>query len=939
MAVQVIDTLKPKNNGDFPVAEAADIAVSAEQRLPEALAAKAEASALAETNAVVAGKANTTDVNTATANLQGQINQIEITASAEGVVAPEVAAARVDEAGNEFTTLKARIDADANRSDTGIGIINSDTEQFLYVKHPYDRQLFDARTMIPATPLKLTVQQSTQKVVANDGYRMYIIEVNGLQGDSFSYNFLNNGTEVTGYTASYICATNKLPEVDDIVQWGNNSPTNMRGVITLSSNAKYLLISINTSAASASDEAAYTAACNALMEHIVVRKGEDYDTTYYHYAEYADYVLMLGEDNLSPSVKANINSKAAQSEVDRIESDIDTIGEDTEKYLYIKKPYDRQLFDISTMIPAEPIELTVRTSTHILVASSGYRMYIVEINGSQGDSFSYNFLNNGTDVEGFSVCYICATDKLPEAGDLVQYGNNSPSNMRGWITLDSAHKYLIFSVGSTAAYSPESEYTAACNELMAHIVVRKGADYDNTYYSYDEYADYVFSSTDEQAVKEIINETVPAWAMGETPPTYTAEDVNAVSLIQGSQNDGKVLVVGSDGVVTLGEGPDLNPNAAVRYYPTTTFNVGENLIDNQTEVTLGSNWSGDLENGFTHTSGAVDEMVVELATEYGSSYYIDFDVSTQTADLLVTIGDEPYVDPYNGENHYNIGIVSDGGKLKLKAANTSLAVTITNLKLRKIGVTGTAITLSEKNVDAGVNVSNITGFWNVAIGSDTTQAANQNGSRNIAIGSNAQFKLKSGTRNVSIGTFAMPFVTEGDRNIAIGADTLYTTTQYTKSVAYDNVAIGKATMANGQLIVGNVAIGSKAMSQNDANATGNVAVGYQAGFYAHNRSTHIGYNAGYYTKGNNNVSVGYNSGTATYVTGDDNVCIGYNSGFNVSGAAASDIKTVNNSIAIGAGVKATASNQAVIGNSTQSLILCGKRIVFNNDGTVTWESL
>ena len=59
-------------------------------------------------------KANTSDVNTATTNLQNQINQIEISASAEAVVAPEVAAARVGADGVEYTTLKARIDNSEN---------------------------------------------------------------------------------------------------------------------------------------------------------------------------------------------------------------------------------------------------------------------------------------------------------------------------------------------------------------------------------------------------------------------------------------------------------------------------------------------------------------------------------------------------------------------------------------------------------------------------------------------------------------------------------------------------------------------------------------------------------------------------------------------------------------------------------------------------------
>lgn len=118
MSVKIIDTLKQKNNGAFPIVEAVDVAVTSAIRLPEALAAKADASALAQTEAVISTKANTSDVETATANLQGQINQIEISASAEAVVAPEVAAARVDSEGTEYPTLKDRIDATEAMSDS-----------------------------------------------------------------------------------------------------------------------------------------------------------------------------------------------------------------------------------------------------------------------------------------------------------------------------------------------------------------------------------------------------------------------------------------------------------------------------------------------------------------------------------------------------------------------------------------------------------------------------------------------------------------------------------------------------------------------------------------------------------------------------------------------------------------------------------------------------
>lgn len=115
MSINVIDTIKPKNIG-FPVAEAIDIAVEGYPNLAEAVTHFATDDIIAAIDAVLSGKANAADVTTSVANLQGQIDQIEISASAESVVAPEVAAARVDEEGNSFDTLKKRLDSDYKES-------------------------------------------------------------------------------------------------------------------------------------------------------------------------------------------------------------------------------------------------------------------------------------------------------------------------------------------------------------------------------------------------------------------------------------------------------------------------------------------------------------------------------------------------------------------------------------------------------------------------------------------------------------------------------------------------------------------------------------------------------------------------------------------------------------------------------------------------------
>lgn len=110
MPVNVIGTLKPKNNGKFPVVEAVDIKVTDDLRLDKALENKAD---LSTVNFALDNKAD----KTTTSSLQEQINQIVISSSAEAVVAPEVAAARVDYYGKTYNTLKARIDAiDLNSS-------------------------------------------------------------------------------------------------------------------------------------------------------------------------------------------------------------------------------------------------------------------------------------------------------------------------------------------------------------------------------------------------------------------------------------------------------------------------------------------------------------------------------------------------------------------------------------------------------------------------------------------------------------------------------------------------------------------------------------------------------------------------------------------------------------------------------------------------------
>jgi hypothetical protein len=99
MPVNVIGTLKPKNNGKFPVAEAVDIKVKDDLRLDKALENKAD---LATVNFALAGKADNSDIN----DLQSQINEIITPVTQDA----EVQNARVGADGTSYQTLKSRLD-------------------------------------------------------------------------------------------------------------------------------------------------------------------------------------------------------------------------------------------------------------------------------------------------------------------------------------------------------------------------------------------------------------------------------------------------------------------------------------------------------------------------------------------------------------------------------------------------------------------------------------------------------------------------------------------------------------------------------------------------------------------------------------------------------------------------------------------------------------
>lgn len=116
MPVNVIGTLKPKNNGKFPVAEAVDIKVTDDLRLDKALENKAD---LSTVNFALSGKADNEDIN----DLQSQIDLIITPVTQDS----EVQNARVDVEGVTHSTLKDRLDSETEKALFSISELNGIT--------------------------------------------------------------------------------------------------------------------------------------------------------------------------------------------------------------------------------------------------------------------------------------------------------------------------------------------------------------------------------------------------------------------------------------------------------------------------------------------------------------------------------------------------------------------------------------------------------------------------------------------------------------------------------------------------------------------------------------------------------------------------------------------------------------------------------------------
>lgn len=366
-------------------------------------------------------------------------------------------------------------------------------------------------------------------------------------------------------------------------------------------------------------------------------------------------------------------------------------------------------------------------------------------------------------------------------------------------------------------------------------------------------------------------------------------------------------------------------NGGLLYKTTEIIHLSDNVAVG--DFTLAEGWDGDAVSGYTHSSG-MNAISLNVQTTNGEVYLFEADVEIADSTIefcKANFGNNPQCLTYNGTNHISVPLLSDGGQFILTPATTN-TFKLSNITLQKISDEGIEKILNLYNI-ISTNHNKNYGFWNVLLGASSMQDA-VGSTRTIAIGNFALNALKSGNRNIAVGTYSMNEMVNGENNIAIGADAM----EYVKS-AQNCVAIGKGIMAHGKSLNNNVAIGSGCINgSSDSESRYNIGIGFDAGYNIIGQSnTCIGYKAGESIgAGSANVAIGrsVSIGSGT----NRNTCVG-----DRSSVAAG----VSDSIAIGTLSSATKSNQMVLGSSSiTEVVMCGnKKIIFNEDGSVTWETI
>lgn len=365
---------------------------------------------------------------------------------------------------------------------------------------------------------------------------------------------------------------------------------------------------------------------------------------------------------------------------------------------------------------------------------------------------------------------------------------------------------------------------------------------------------------------------------------------------------------------TLATAIDGNFEDTAKFLLADKIPCGDNLITQPAELSEG--WS--YENGiYTHTSGYDNALVFSLATTNGRKYLAKLTkgIEGNENSIQVGIGNKTPIDTYNGNLIAYIGMISDGGSLKVyPSAKYASTLEIELYEVVDKSSASQFITYGRQNIYINIGDNDVSSWWNVALGYNTLKKS-ENSTRCIGIGTNSLSELISGSRNIAIGAYSSAYIPSGKDNVAIGRSALGGI-EHQESVGIGSDALGFYSGAGSSqcVVIGRNA--GKNLVDSEVKTEGCTVVGYEAGYYGNQKNTYIGYKAGRYCKGSNNIMVGANGG-------------------------GSSVNQLNNVILLGNNTKASKDGQMILGSTAQTevILLGNKKLIFNEDGTVTWEQI
>lgn len=434
MPLNVIDTLKPKNEGSFPIAEAVDIAVTAEKRLPEVLADKADQSALNATNAAVAAKATTADLTAATTNLQSQIDELITPVTQDA----EVQNARVDVDGNSFTTLKARCDADQNDL--------ANLKDKIYNA--------DAGYQISEIP-NVTAEPDSSASVTNTASRVGILIVANSSYDTYyfitskSCDIYFDGVESAYLALCYGTYIKTEVEQDGIVLYASN-PTRLRkseGNLPTSANKLSVpsgtVIAITLTADS--DDTIYGLSSDAINSTfaaaIVNSPGFTGEKT---------------ENKVTVITDANRESTTLYPTVKAVVDGIDSLSNE----IFEEADNGKKISDITNVVKEAGYSGSKTTTAHtgvLLAENAGYDTYYVVL------SEACEIYTKNVRVDYLAICYGSDfTEIIEDSGNKWLCCSNPNRVRKSESNLPTEENKLSLSAGSVVAFT----VTAGANETI-----------------------------------------------------------------------------------------------------------------------------------------------------------------------------------------------------------------------------------------------------------------------------------------------------------------------------------------------------------------------------------------------------------------------------------------------------------------------------------------